>query len=126
MPVRSPSRAKNERQKRYRKGVRSERIAAFYLRLKGWRIVAERFKTPLGEIDLIARRGRVLAFIEVKARKDKDTAAEAIHPRNQQRVMRAAQIFLQQHPEYTHATIRFDACLVPWYGWPHYIPEAFS
>ena len=115
----------NQRARREAQGRRGEAWAAWYLRLKGWRVVARRLKTPRGEIDLIARRGRVLAFIEVKARRNKDSAAEAIHPRNQQRVMRAAQIFLQQHPDYANATIRFDACLVPWYGWPHYIPEAF-
>ena len=56
------------RQKAERGGRRAERLAAWWLRLKGWRILAVRARTPVGEVDLVARRGRVLAFIEVKAR----------------------------------------------------------
>jgi len=121
----SPSR-KNKRLAGYRKGLFAEQVAAWHLRLRGWRIVAQRFKTPLGEIDLIAKRGSQLAFIEVKARASKDTAAEAIHLQNQQRVVRAAQWFLSSHPKYADCTLRFDACLVPWYSWPHFITHAFS
>ncbi len=126
MPVPSPTRARRDRQRRYRKGQRGEMLAALYLRLHGWRILARRYKTPYGEVDLIATRSKVIAFIEVKARKEKDAAAESIHRRNQQRVMQAAQIFLQHHPHYGQKMIRFDACLIPWYGWPYHIPDAFS
>jgi putative endonuclease len=126
MPAPSPTRARRERQRRYRKGQRGEMLAAVYFRLCGWRILARRYKTPYGEIDLIATRGKVIAFVEVKARKEKDLAAESIHRRNQQRVMQAAQIFLQHHPRYASFTIRFDACLIPWYGWPYHISDAFS
>lgn len=58
----------SSRAEREAKGRRGERLAAWYLRLKGWRIMAERVKTPRGEIDLIARRGKVVAFVEVKWR----------------------------------------------------------
>ena len=125
MPAPSRS-ATSSRKQRYRKGLRAERIAAWYLRACGWRIVSQRFKTPLGEIDLIASRGKTLAFIEVKARAHREDAAFAIHKENQQRVVRAAQWFLSAHPKYAEARIRFDACLVPWYGWPHFIPHAFG
>jgi putative endonuclease len=125
--MRAPSHsAKNERQRRHRKGLVAEHLAAWHLRLRGWRIVAQRFKTPVGEIDLIARRGKQLAFIEVKARRHRHDAASAIHIKNQQRVVRAAQWFLSAHPKYADYTQRFDACLVPWYSWPQFITHAFS
>lgn len=110
----------------HRSGLRAEGWAAWQLRFKGYRILAMRYKTPVGEIDIVARRGSVLAFVEVKARGDAAAAAEAIHGRNQQRVVRAAQHYLQAHPEYASLTIRFDALLVAWYRWPHHICHAFD
>jgi putative endonuclease len=114
------------RNKRYRRGLRAEKIAIWALRAQGWRIVANRFKTPLGEIDVIARRGKQLRFVEVKARRSLHDAAEAIHKENQQRVVRAAQWFLTTQPNYLNYTVRFDACLVPWYYWPKFISHAFG
>ncbi|MBN8544112.1 MAG: YraN family protein [Alphaproteobacteria bacterium] len=121
-----PAPSRSARNKRYRKGIRAEWVAAQHLRLRGWRIIGTRFKTPLGEIDLIAKRGRTIAFIEVKARASHQKAAEAIHHENQQRVVRAAQWFLSAHPNYADYHLRFDACLVPWYYWPTFIPHAFG
>lgn len=115
-----------QRRHTYQRGLRAERWAAWMLRLKGYRILAMRYKTPVGEIDLIARRGSVLAMVEVKARDGHAQAAEAIHRRNQQRVVRAAQYFLQAHPELAPLTIRFDALLVAWYRWPHHLRHAFD
>jgi putative endonuclease len=112
--------------KHHQRGHRAETLAALWLRAKGYRILACRYKTPVGEIDLIAKRGRTLVFIEVKGRAARSDAAEAIHPRNQQRVVRAAQWWLQQHSAYTECTIRFDALLIAWYRWPHHIPHAFT
>lgn len=76
------SRARAEQQ-----GRRGETLAAWYLRLKGWRIVARRVKTPRGEVDLIARRGRVVAFVEVKWRR---TAAELDRAIDEYRLRRVA------------------------------------
>ena len=121
-----PAPSKSQKNKRYQKGVRAEKVAAWALRLRGWRIIAMRFKTPLGEIDLIAKRGRQLCFVEVKARRTHAEAAEAIHSENQQRVVRAAQWFVSAHPNYADCNLRFDACLVPWYYWPTFIPHAFG
>jgi len=66
-----------------------------------------------GEIDILARRGRVLAIIEVKSRRDMDTAAEAILPRQRRRIVRAASAFLMSRPELAELTVRFDVMLVP-------------
>ena len=71
-------RQKNKRQKAWRYGQAAETICALSLQLRGYRILARQFKTPLGEVDIIARRGRVLVFIEVKARQDLERAAQSI------------------------------------------------
>lgn len=68
------------RAERERLGRRGETLAAWYLRLKGWRILAQRVKTPRGEVDLVARRGKTVAFVEVKWRAnalDLDLAIDA-------------------------------------------------
>lgn len=115
-----------DRRARERLGRRAEWSAAVCLLLKGYRILTMRHKTPQGEIDIIARRGQRLLFVEVKGRSDRTLAAEAVHIRNQQRVVRAAQWYLQAHPELAGLEVRFDVCLVAWYRWPHHIPNAFG
>ena len=95
-------------------GRRAERLAAWWLRLKGWRILAMRARTPVGEIDLIARRGRTLAFIEVKARATEAGAAIALDEYRLRRVVRAAEALL---PRYMRDgdIVRIDAMFVtPW------------
>jgi putative endonuclease len=114
------------RQKAERSGRRAETRAALWLQLKGYRILARRFKTPVGEIDLIAKRGRIIAFIEVKGRAGRDAAAEAVHGKNQARVVRAAQWWLARHGQYIEHEVRFDVCLIAWYRWPHHIAHAFT
>ncbi len=74
----------------YRRGLFAETLAAFLLRLKGHRIVAQRYRTPVGEIDLVALKGRRLAFIEAKRRKTRDDAAWTIPTRQKRRIVRAA------------------------------------
>lgn len=95
-----------------RAGRRGETASAWLLRLKGFRILARRAKTPAGEIDIIARRGRTIAFVEVKARADLTIAAEALTPRQRHRLVRAASAWLARRPEFVHHTIRFDMVLV--------------
>ena len=101
------------RQRAERGGRRAERLAAWWLRLKGWRILAVRARTPVGEVDLVARRGRVLAFVEVKARASEDAAAFALDEWRLRRVARAAEALA---PLYARPgdDIRIDAMfLVP-------------
>lgn len=91
-------------------GRGAEWLAAAWLRLKGYRIVARRLRTPVGEIDLIARRGRLLAFIEVKARAAGD--AEVLTDRQRGRIARAAEAFAATRPDLAGLDWRFDLILV--------------
>lgn len=114
---------------RSQRGRRGETLAAWWLRLHGWRVVARGFVvgrgTGAGEIDLIVRRGGVLAFVEVKARPTLEQAAQAITPRQQDRIRRAAQAFLGRRPEFSACTLRFDAVLVAPGRLPRHISDAW-
>jgi len=104
-----------DRRRAWRRGRTAEGLAVLLLRLKGWRVLARRYRTPVGEIDIIARRGRTLAFVEVKARDGAATAAEAAARRQRGRIERAARWFLAHHPDAAPSEIRFDVVLVaPW------------
>lgn len=92
----------------YRRGLRAEHFAAIFLRFKGYGVLERRFKTPVGEIDLIARRGKTLVFVEVKERNDMRTALECISPQMKARITRAAQYYLAVHPEFNGYDMRFD------------------
>src|SRR6202795_4724762 len=95
----------------FRTGISAESRAAAYLMAKGYRILAKRFRTPHGEIDIVARRRNLVAFVEVKARASLDEAAYAITPRQQARIIAAAQVWLMAHPEHEAYDLRFDAML---------------
>lgn len=96
----------------YKKGLWAEKAAIILLRLKGYRILEHRYKTPYGEIDVIARRGETIAFVEVKARKSKQDALEAISPKAQKRIYDAAALYLSAHTEYSAFEMRFDVISV--------------
>jgi putative endonuclease len=113
------------RERAYRSGVFAESFVAFLLRLKGHRIVARRYKTPVGEIDLVALKGRRLAFIEVKRRKSLEDAAWTLPARQRRRIVRAAQYWLAGHPDYAGHDIAFDVVLAAPWTWPRYIANAF-
>lgn len=115
-----------QNQRAYRAGILAEYVALLFLLLKGYWPLARRYKTKLGEIDLIVRRRRTLVFVEVKGRANHGDAAHAIHRDNQSRVVRAAQHFLHAHPNYHGYDIRFDAMLIAWYRWPRHLHHAFS
>jgi putative endonuclease len=107
----------NSRIKAYKRGHFAEALAAISLRFKGYRILATRYKTPVGEIDVIAKRRNVLVLVEVKMRKTETDALEAITFKNQSRVTQAAQYFISAHPACAHMDIRFDVIVM---GWPFY------
>ncbi len=91
-----------------RRGRRAEAIAAWYLRAKFYRILARRYRTPLGEIDLIARRGRTVVFVEVKSRPTGEAGLEAVTAKSRQRIARAAALWLAAHPAAAGLDQRFD------------------
>jgi len=92
----------------HQKGHWAEIIAALWLLMRGYWPLARRYKTPQGEIDLICRRGRTLVFVEVKYRAAADDALLAPQPAQLKRVRRAAQIFLQAHPQWAGLEARID------------------
>src|SRR5580704_2144366 len=110
----------------FRTGLSAEARAAAWLMAKGYRILAQRFRTPYGEIDIVARRRNLLAFIEVKARASLDEAAYAVTPRQQQRIVDAAQAWLMAHPEHAEFELRFDAMLIAPRRLPRHLLAAFD
>src|SRR6202030_2700584 len=102
---RRPARPTPERQKAERRGRLAELMCRWHLRLRGWRIVAHDWRCPSGEIDILARRGRVLAVIEVKSRPDLATAVLSVVPRQRRRIARAASAFLMTRPDLAALTL---------------------
>jgi putative endonuclease len=115
-----------ERQAAFRLGLSAEMRAAAWLLAKGYRISARRWKSPVGEIDIVARRGETLIFVEVKARDHLDAAAEAVTPRQRQRIVAAAEAWLAQHPDDVMREMRFDVVLVAPRRLPRHLTNAFD
>jgi len=110
----------------FRLGLSAESRAAMLLIAKGYRIVARRWKTPLGEIDIVARRRHSLVFVEVKARERADEAAEALTERGKSRIVAAAELWLAHNPDDARRNIRFDVILVTPGKMPRHIANAFD
>ena len=117
---------RTERQVAFQLGISAESRAAAFLIAKGFRILARRWKSPVGEIDIIARRRQLLVFVEVKARNDLDEAAESLSPRQQRRIAAAAEAWLATNGSESFRDIRFDAILVAPGKLPRHIPGAFE
>lgn len=125
-PLRPPGAPKAERVAAFRLGLSAESRAAMFLIAKGYRILARRFKTPFGEIDIVARRRGALVFVEGKARGRADEAAEAVTGRGKQRIVAAAELWLARSPADAQQEIRFDVILVTPGKLPQHIPNAFD
>jgi putative endonuclease len=125
-PEMPPKVAAPERVAAFRTGLSAETRAAAYLIAKGYRILAKRFRTPYGEIDIVARRRNLLAFVEVKARNTLDEAAYAVTPRQQRRIIDAAQAWLMAHPEHADFDMRFDVMLIAPRHLPRHLLAAFD
>lgn len=111
---------------REQKGRVAEAIAAVVLMLKGYRILARRRRTPQGEIDLIAVRGRRLAFVEVKRRPNRDDAEASLTPHQTGRLHDAAEHWLASRRRYRDHDLAFDALFVlPW-RWPLHLRDALQ
>jgi len=103
----------------------AESLCRLSLRLRGYRILDSRLRTPMGEIDIVARRGNTLAIVEVKARGDWITASEAVSARQRGRLARAAHVYLAAHPQYAGYVLRFDVMLVTPWSWPRHVLDAW-
>jgi putative endonuclease len=112
--------------KAFQTGLSAESRACVLLLAKGYRILARRFRTAHGEIDVVARQRDILVFVEVKARAALDDAAWAVTPRQQQRIAAAAQAWLMMHPHHANLDCRFDAILVAPKRFPRHLKAAFD
>ena len=121
-----PKAAAPERVAAFQTGLSAEARAVAWLTAKGYRVLARRFRSPYGEIDIVARRRNLLAFVEVKARATLDDAAWAVTPRQQQRIINAAQAWLMTHPEHAEFELRFDAMLIAPKRLPRHLLAAFD
>ena len=116
-----------ERQVAFRLGISAESRAAAFLIAKGFRILARRWRSPVGEIDIIARRRQLLIFVEVKARETLDDAAWSVTDRQKARIAAAAEAWLaRQGDDHGFQDMRFDAMLVAPGHIPRHIPAAFE
>ncbi len=114
-----------KRQAAYRRGHKGEALAAWRLRLAGYRILARRYRTKMGEVDLVARRGGTVAFVEVKHRSDLAAGLEAVTPRAQLRIRRAAELFVRRNPALADLVLRFDVIVITPWAWPRHIIDAW-
>lgn len=112
---------RHEAKKREQRG---EANAVWFLRLKGWRIIGERITSPRGEVDLIPRRRKSVAFVEVKARTRRTELDPAMHPNSLRRVAAAVEILLPKHGKACE-NIQIDAILVAPWRMPHHLPNVW-
>lgn len=116
----------NKRQIAEKKGRKAEMLAVWWLRLHGYRIISQREKTPKGEIDIIAQRGKTLVFVEVKARADYDRGIQSVTPRQIRRIIAAAQYWRSIRENQQNYVCRFDIVLVKPYLLIKHIKNAFD
>ena len=104
----------------------AEVVAALWLTAKGWRVLGFRLKTPQGEIDLLARKGRVLAVVEVKTRTDLAAALEAVSPAQQERLRRAGESLAARRRDLATLSVRLDIVALAPGRFPRHIPDAWG
>lgn len=109
----------------HKKGMLAESFAVLYLQTKGYQIVRRRYKTPGGEIDIIAKKKDTLAMVEVKSRKVLRDALESVPPRTQKRIEAAAIHFLHAYPQYADLAVRFDVLAFGSGAWPTHLDNAW-
>ncbi|HTO31151.1 MAG TPA: YraN family protein [Pararhizobium sp.] len=120
-----PEAPDSNRRKAVRRGSLAEYRAALFLFLKGYRIVAFRYRTRLGEIDIIARKGNLIACVEVKARRSLEDSVFAVSDFAQRRIRAASDIWLAKQRDSSRLSIRYDiVSVMPW-RWPVHLPDAF-
>lgn len=123
---RSPSRTPSDKRvAAYQRGHRGEALAALWLQLKLYRIRDRRFRTPMGEIDLVAEKGSYIVFVEVKQRATNADEALTYASVNRERIIRAAQLWLVRNPYAAGRDFRFDVILLAPGRWPRHLINAF-
>ena len=115
--------ALNPKKRAYLKGKRGEWIASLYLRCKGYEILENRFKTPVGEIDLLVRKGTTLVAVEVKSRDSLEKAAFSITFSQQRRIEQALLYYLTR--KCLPVNLRFDVILMAPWRWPYHVVGAW-
>lgn len=118
--------ADNKRIKAEKHGHRAEWLAAWALRIKGWRICARRFKTKGGEVDIIARKRDLVIMVEVKARPTLLEAMDAVSVTTQRRIESAGDNWLSRQPDFGKLSIRYDLVAVLPRKWPVHIERIFD
>lgn len=113
----------NQKKRAYLRGKRAEELAALYLQLKGYKILEKRFKTPMGEIDLLAHKGQTLIAIEVKTRDTLEQASLAVTPFQKRRIEKALLFYLAGKK--CSLDLRFDVILIAPWRWPCHIQGAW-
>jgi putative endonuclease len=116
---------RRDRRAAYRHGRLAEAVALLLLTAKGFRLIARRYKTPLGEIDLIVKRRRLIAFVEVKARAAREAALESVGRFSERRIIDAADLWLARHPDADGFDLRYDMIIVTPWLLPLHVPDAF-
>ncbi len=106
-------------------GRRGEVLAALWLMLKGYRILGFRLRTPEGEIDLLAQRGKVLAVVEVKCRATLAAALDAVTSAQRERLMRAGRLLAARRPSLLRVNVRLDLIAIAPLSWPRHVPDAW-
>ena len=119
-------RQRRERRSRLKRGGRGELAAALLLMAKGYRILARQYRSPHGEIDLIAVRARRIAFVEVKRRASIEDGQAALTPQQARRVANAADHWLSRHRAYQDHEIGLDAVLVVPWRVPRHLPNVLE
>jgi putative endonuclease len=117
--------ALSRRRNRERAGRRAELVATLWLMLKGYRILDRRAKTPLGEIDIVAAKGALLVFVEVKARTSLEKAFEAVTPALRRRVEGAARVWTGRRPKLNGFNWRFDVIAIAPSSRPRHLQDAW-
>ena len=113
------------RARAYRFGLRAETVCVWWLRARGYRVLARRFNARVGEIDIVARRGQLLVMVEVKARRGGDISLAVPTPRQPQRIARAAEAFVARSPRHAGCDMRFDLMITRPWRLPHHLCDAW-
>lgn len=110
----------------YKRGLQGEAIAISFLKLNGYDILYQRYKTSYGEIDIIALLGEMLVCIEVKTRATSKLSLHAIHRKQKERIMQAYLYFIQANPRYMNHPVRFDVIVCAPNSKPYHVKHAFE